>query len=296
MKGLLFFIGCFLGACVAFATDEGGYRLVWEDNFNGPELDGQSWNIETFGHGAGNNELQFYRRENVSIGREPHSGDTCLILTARREECQGKSFTSGRINTKDKFTFQYGKIEARICLPATADGLWPAFWLMGNDISTVGWPRCGEIDILEMGHQNGIKQGLQDRFFNGACHWAAGWEQGLHAYTAQEHTAGYSLQDGFHLYTLVWDEHSLSMYYDLDRNPEAAPYFVLDISNREADNAPGYYFHKPVFVLLNMAVGGNFPGILDPDGITALNGQNGQEARMYVDYVRVYQKTMNNEQ
>ena len=118
----------------------------------------------------------------------------------------------------------------------------------------------------------------------------------MHAYTAQEHTAGYSLQDGFHLYTLVWDEHSLRMYFDLDRNPEAAPYFVLDISNREADNAPGYYFHKPVFVLLNMAVGGNFPGILDPDGITALNGQNGQEARMYVDYVRVYQKTMNNEQ
>ena len=289
MNRLIIFIGCLLGACVALATDEGGYRLVWEDNFDGSELDDKNWTIETFGDGAGNHELQFYREENVSVGREPVTGESCLVITARREQYRDRQFTSGRIISRDKFTFQYGKIEARIRLPRTADGLWPAFWLMGNDITEVGWPRCGEIDILEMGHANGIKQGLQSRFFNGACHWAAGWKEAPHAYCAQDHTADYDLQDGFHLYTLVWDEDSLRMYCDLDRNPQAAPYFTLDISDQSDDKAPGYYFHKPVFVLFNLAVGGDFPAIWDADGITALNEQNDYEACMYVDYVRVYQ-------
>ena len=153
-----------------------GYHLVWADYFNGTALDASKWNVEVNGEGGGNAELQFYREENVTLGKEPVSGSGCLILTARKENYNGKSFTSGRLNSGGKFAFTYGKIESRILLPKTANGLWPAFWMLGADFKSVGWPRCGEIDILEMGNSTGISAGTQDRFFNGACHW--GYYQG----------------------------------------------------------------------------------------------------------------------
>lgn len=269
-----------------------GYRLVWQDLFNGDVLNtADNWNIEVNGEGGGNQELQYYRAENVSVGSEPVSGKNCLILTARKEPFSGKQATSGRINTKSKMRFKHGKIEASIRFPHTANGLWPAFWMLGADIDQVGWPRSGEIDIVEMGNKDGIDAGTQNRYFNGACHWGEVKNGGHPAY-ARPITNPQSLQDDFHLYTLVWDNNYVRMYLDLDKNPNTAPYYTMDIpsqAGQEADH-PSNYLHKPFFVLFNLAVGGNFPQIWDINQVTALNAVNNYEARMYVDFVKVYQK------
>lgn len=265
--------------------EQDGYTLVWQDTFDGEQLDPSVWNYEINGDGNGNAELQYYRAENVSISEEPVSHRRCLTITAQREDFGGRKFTSGRINTMGKKYFRHGKIEAYIRLPKTADGLWPAFWMMGNDFPQVGWPRCCEIDILEMGNAGGIAAGTQDRFFNGACHWGF-YKDGVYPNYAQSSTARYSLQDGFHLFTLIWDEQNISMYLDLDKYPDAEPYYRMGISDTKDDWATGNYFHKECFLLFNLAVGGHFTGILDASRITAFDDQ----ARMYVDYIRVYQK------
>ncbi|MCM1033583.1 MAG: family 16 glycosylhydrolase [Odoribacter sp.] len=287
-----------IAANAAFAVDPqvgsgetDGYRLVWQDLFDADALSSNRWYIEANGDGGGNNELQYYsrREENVRLG-DDGEGNHCLILTARREEFRGRHFTSGRINSRELFAFTHGKIEAAIKLPKTANGLWPAFWMMGNDHREVGWPRCGEIDILEMGNATGISTGFQEQYFNGACHWGPGWPNASYANAV---TKSYSLQDGeYHLYTLIWDEDYLSMYVDLDRIPRQTPYFRMSITCDDPGNewSAGNYFHKNNFILFNLAVGGNFPGIHNAEGITALNDENGQQASMYVNYVKVYQK------
>lgn len=270
-----------------------GFRLVWQDLFDSGTLDTENrWDIEVNGNGGGNNELQYYtdRPENVHVG-DDGDGNGCLILTARRESYKGKHFTSGRLTSRDFTFFTHGKVEASIKIPTTANGLWPAFWMMGNDYAQVGWPACGETDILEMGHSNGIKRGTSDRFFNGACHWGPRWDQ--HYQYARDKTLDYSLQDGrFHLFTCIWDKDFIRMYVDLDKNPDQQPYYEIAISevNPDNDKTAGNYFHKPNFILFNLAIGGNFPGIHDANAITALNDANGHEASMYVNYVKIYQK------
>lgn len=270
-----------------------GYKLVWQDLFDGETLDEAVWNIEVNGDGGGNNELQYYRRENVSLGKDEASGCNALILTAKREKFSNKDFTSGRINSKNKKAFKYGKIEASIKLPKTANGLWPAFWLMGNDFDQVGWPRCGEIDILEMGNSNGIKNNTQDRYFNGACHWGFYKDVGNNNWAypnyAKASTWSYSLQDDeYHLYTIIWNEEKIRMYVDMDKYPDTNPYFEMGITGDDSDWSVAKYFHHDFFILFNLAVGGNFPGIRNASGITAI--PEGGSASMYVDYVRVYQK------
>ncbi len=276
------------------ATD--GYMLVWQDLFDGQELNPMRWDIEVNGTGGGNNELQYYtdRPANVRLG-DDGLGNGCLILTARRENYSGKNFTSGRVNSKNRIAFTHGKLEASIKLPRTADGLWPAFWMMGNDYDQVGWPKCGETDILEMGNAEGIKNGTQERFFNGACHWGQGWPAASYAKST---TKTYSLQDGeFHLFTVIWDENSIAMYVDLDRQPKQNPYYKIDIPADEPDNewSAGNYFHKDNFILFNLAVGGDFTGLHSASAITALNDGNSQEVSMYVNYVKIYQKGLTTE-
>ena len=273
-----------------------GYVLVWQDLFDNGELNPLRWNIEVNGDGGGNSELQYYTdsERNVHVG-DDGQGNGCLILTARREDYKGKKFTSGRLNSMNLVTFAHGKIEASIKLPKTADGLWPAFWMMGNDWQSVGWPACGETDILEMGNSEGIKNGTQDRFFNGACHWGKGWPNASYAKSS---TKNYSLQDGeFHLYTCIWDEKSIRMYVDLDRQPLQTPYYNIDIQEVDFSNdwVAGNYFHKDNFIIFDLAIGGNFTGIWDPSLITALSDANGQEASMYINYVKIYQKGASNE-
>ncbi len=275
-----------------------GYRLVWQDLFDSGSLDTElRWNIEVNGDGGGNSELQYYtdKADNVRVG-DDGKGNGCLILTARRESYRGKDFTSGRINSLGNTFFTHGKIEASIKMPVTYKGLWPAFWMMGNDFSQVGWPACGETDILEMGHANGINRGVSDRFYNGASHWGPRWDK--HYQYAQDKTHEYNLQDGeFHLYTCIWDENSIAMYVDLDKYPDQQPYYKIDVSKVDPsdDTCAGNYFHKDNFIIFNLAVGGAFPGIWDANGITALNAENGNEASMYVNYVKVYQKGTSDE-
>lgn len=273
-----------------------GYKLVWQDLFDNGELNPLRWNIEVNGNGGGNNELQYYTdsENNVHVG-DDGKGNGCLILTARREDYKNKRFTSGRLNSMNLVTFTHGKIEASIKLPKTANGLWPAFWMMGNDWQEVGWPKCGETDILEMGNADGIKNGTQERFFNGACHWGQGWPNASYANSS---TKTYSLQDDeFHLYTCIWDENFISMYVDLDKMPLQTPYYRIDISKVDPSDpwVAGNYFHKDNFIIFDLAIGGNFTGIWDPDQITALNDDNGQEASMYINYVKIYQKGNANE-
>jgi beta-glucanase (GH16 family) len=252
-----------------------GYTLSWSDEFDGSTLDTANWNTQT-GTGSGgwgNAELQYYtsRPENVRV----EGGN--LVITARRESYEGAPATSARLTTMNKVRFRYGYVVASIKLPKTADGLWPAFWMMGNDFQTVGWPECGEIDILEMGHSDGISAGTQDRFLNGACHWGQSY--------ARHTTYGYPLQDGkFHTYTCVWDEEYIRMYIDRETHPDAAPYFEMKILD---DMGGADCFRKESFLLLNLAVGGNFPGIHDIGGVTALASGS---AEMEVDYVRVFRK------
>lgn len=273
-----------------------GYKLVWQDLFDGESLNLDRWNIEVNGDGGGNAELQYYtaRLDNVRVG-DDGEGNGCLILTAKKEVYNGKQCTSGRITTKNKIAFKHGKIEAAIKLPQTANGLWPAFWMMGNDFDQVGWPRCGETDIMEFGNATGIANGTQDRYFNGACHWGTAWND--HRQHANAITNSYSLQDGeFHIYTCIWDQDKVAMYVDLDRNPNASPYYIMTIPETTTDQThPGYYFHKENFILFNLAVGGNFPGIWDINGITALNEGNNYQQSMYVNYVKIYQKGTSDE-
>ena len=254
-----------------------GYRLFWSDEFEGTSLNSANWTCE-IGRGSngwGNSELQYYtdRPENIAVR------DGKLVITARKESYQGAEATSARLITLGKVFFKYGYITASIKLPKTADGLWPAFWMMGNDFRSKGWPNCGETDILEMGHANGIKKGTQEKFLNGACHWG----QPGHAYYSYDFTNSDSVQDGkFHTFTCIWTERQIAMYIDLDTNPDAKPYFKMDLKDFGDDE-----FRKDNFILFNLAVGGNFPAIWDIGQITALD--NGP-AEMEIDYVRVFQK------
>lgn len=269
------------------------YKLVWEDRFEKPELDMSVWNITLDGEGGGNKELQYYRSENISIGKEPVSGASCLILTARKEQYKGRTATSGRVDTHQKLAVQYGKIEARIKLPKTANGLWPAFWMLGSDYPEAVWPKSGEIDILEMGSYKGIQNNTQDRLFNGACHWGEDFDHGRYPQYSNYVVHHTSMWEDFHLFTLFWDEKELRMFIDLDKNPEAEPYFVLPISGNGAPNHPSRYYHKPFFLIFNLAVGGNYTEIWDINEITALDDG---DAHMYVDFVRIYQRGCENDQ
>ncbi len=282
------------------ATEEAptGYTLVWSDEFDGTELNERTWNIEVSGTGGGNQELQYYRRENVSVT------DGKLVLTARRESYQGKSFTSGRVNSKMGAAFKHGFIQARVKMPKTKDGLWPAYWMMGNDIDRYGWPRCGEIDIVEMGHFNAITgqyAGMQDRYFAGTTHYGPDATNENHQQYSQDFLAPEDnavLNDEYHIFSMEWDDNYLYMYYDLDGYTNAkkrkARYFTQEIAYSDAPLAPGHYFQKPFFFLFNLAVGGTYTNIYDPAMITALPGA-GDEAKMYVDWVRVYQKENDSE-
>jgi beta-glucanase (GH16 family) len=198
----------------------------------------------------------------------------------KNDEPTHTMITSGRVNTNTKFSFSYGRVEASIKLPKTANGLWPAFWLLGSDFSTIGWPQCGEIDVLEMGNKIGITNNTQERYFSGATHWGS-IHEGNHPTYAVANTCDYSLQDdAFHTYTLLWDTVSIKMY--LDANP--IPYYVINIE----DVAVRDYFHKPYFLIFNLAVGGDFPQLYDINQITALNASNNYEASLYIDYIKIY--------
>lgn len=269
-KDCLIVLFLLFGSITLFSQN---YELVWEENFDGTELNTEVWNYE---EGVGiwntgqNAELQYYKADNVAVGPDGE-GNNALIITAKREAVGSYQFTSGRIQSRGKVEVQYGKIEARIKLPFLANGLWPAFWMLGTE---KGWPASGEIDILEAGHSQGIAAGTQERTLNGALHWQ---ENGNYAGYGPQWTApvGVSLYD-YNIFTLTWTPQRIEMHL----NEHATPYFAMDItgSDKEEFRDWAHYF------ILNLAVGGSFPGITNPSNITAPF-----PAQMFVDFIRVYQ-------
>jgi len=165
---------CMVGSAMIFSTapvicqEPPSKKVVWSEEFNGDEIDRNTWTYDVGGHGFGNGQLEFNtdRRENSYLR------DGSLVIEARRETYQGNAFTSARMLTRGRFAFQYGELEARIKVPDTADGIWPAFWMLGNNFPGVVWPKCGEVDILEIGGKDGIAKGLQQRQINCALHFA----------------------------------------------------------------------------------------------------------------------------
>lgn len=236
-----------------------GWELVWQDEFDQPVLDRSKWTPETGGHGWGNAESQYYtdRPENAFIK------DGKLIIHVQKEPFQGKRFTSARLITKDLFAQAYGRFEARIRIP-TGQGIWPAFWLLGDDISGVGWPQCGEIDIMEnIGREPGVVYGT----LHGPGY--AGAENIGQSISLPD---GERYADDFHLYAVEWDPAEIRWYVD------DSLYQTVRL-----EDVPGeWVYDHPFFILLNVAVGGYWPGY--PDETTVF------PQRMIIDYVRVYQR------
>lgn len=244
-------------------------EIVWQAEFDSDQVDSDLWNYDVGGHGFGNGQLEFNtaRRENS------YHQDGKLVLEARRENYSGRAFTSARMTTQGRFAFQYGKLEARIKVPDTANGIWPAFWMLGNNFPAINWPACGEVDILEIGGREGIATGKQHRRINCALHFAGVNEQkqSLVAW----HDAPQDLHRDYHRYAVSWTPESMVFLLD-DREIGR-----WDISGPEFRE-----FHQPHFLLLNIAVGSfasSYTGLDTPDKITA-----SFPARMHVDWIRLY--------
>ncbi|GMQ28295.1 glycoside hydrolase family 16 protein [Algoriphagus confluentis] len=236
-----------------------GMTLVWEDEFNGNSLDLSSWTHETGRgqNGWGNNELQHYRSQNTSVERGH------LIITAKKESFSGSEYTSSRIITENKKQFRYGRIDIRAVMPK-GQGLWPALWMLGANFRTVGWPACGEIDIMEMIGGQG-----REKTVHGTVHWQ---HDGNRAQFGGEYslTSG-TLADQFHVYSIEWDATSIRWLIDNKQ------YHEIDTTPEQLDE-----FRRSFFFIFNVAVGGDWPG--SPDSSTTF------PQHMIVDYVRVFQK------
>jgi beta-glucanase (GH16 family) len=244
---------------------EEGWELVWRDEFEGDSIDPVNWTYDIGGWGWGNGEAQYYtdRPENARVE------NGLLVIEARQEKFEDSYYTSARLITQGLQSFQYGRIEARIKVPVGA-GLWPAFWMLGSDFRRnpddpfdSNWPHVGEVDIMEyVGREPDLVMGTaHGPGYSGAM--------GLGRWNRQD----YAIADDFHTFAVEWDESGISWFYDGD------PYFTLTpeiVGDRE------WVFDKEFFLILNLAVGGQFGGTIGLDTKFPTN--------LYVDYVRVYQR------
>lgn len=238
------------------ATEHFGYELSWQDEFEDNELDLNEYNYEYGDSGWGNNELQNYTDDERNV----YINDSKLVITALEE--QGGKFTSGRITTQNKKQFKFGRIDVRAKLPK-GQGIWPAIWMLGENISTVSWPACGEIDIMELvGHQPDIT--------HGTAHWGNQGEAST--YLTQSIQIDEDFSENFHVFSIVWENDEIVWYVDETQFHRITP------SNM---NGKPYPFNKEFFFIFNVAVGGNWPGY--PDETTVF------PQSMEIDYVRVFQ-------
>ncbi|WP_020207716.1 di-heme oxidoredictase family protein [Gilvimarinus chinensis] len=272
-------------------------QLLWEDNFN--SLNSEHWNVVT-GNGCqlgpnlcgwGNQELENYQADNVSIEPVPgEPGNSALVLEARAETVDGSAFTSGKLDSQNSVAIQYGMIETRIRVPNLDTGLWPAFWLLGT--STASWPAKGEIDMMEMGH----RQEEIDKFYPGTsvnnfvggnaifyaegacvegnptCAAMSAWE------TDNAYVSSTPMNDRFITYRLYWTEDALR-FTAVDNGVEYDMYDAPISITEESEE-----FRAPFYLLMNLAVGGNFTDAQQNSEVTAP-----LPAKMYIDYVRVYE-------
>jgi beta-glucanase (GH16 family) len=250
-------------------------QVLWSDEFDtGSAPDSAVWSYDLGDNGWGNQELQEYtdNPENARVS------DGNLVITARQKLVGSTpvGFTSARLRTEDKLMFRYGTVEARIKVPDIKDGLWPAFWTLGNDFSQVGWPNCGEMDIMEMGWRDAVSDGNANRWVSTTAHWEY---QGSYAnygrvYSSQL-TEPTDLFEGYHVFSMDWTPDTLTTYLD------GREIWTMDISSGNCIDCEE--LHQPHFILLNLAVGGTFTGLLNQNQITApIPGE------MKVDYVRIY--------
>ena len=257
----------FLLACTQPSKDTGQFgtwELFWSDEFDGAASsppDSAKWVHDVGGDGWGNNQLEY---DTDSTNNVRLTGDGFLEIRAVREPFEGKEYTSGRIKTKDRFAHSYGRYEAKIKLPA-GQGLWPAFWMLGANFDDVGWPSCGEIDIMEM-------RGNDPYTTMGTIH-GPGYAGG--SGIGGELSAEQSFADDFHVFRVDVDPQHLRWFVDDE------PY--LTITPGDLPVGTSWVYDHDFFLLLNLAVGGNF--LADPTEETEF------PASMFVDYVRAYRRT-----
>ena len=250
-----------------------GYSLLWSDEFSGASLNSTDWNydIGTDSNGWGNNEEQYYRSENASLQ------EGLLVIEAKEEVFGNRSYTSSRIKTQGKFNFKYGRVDVRAAMPE-GKGMWPAVWMLGENITSIGWPYSGEIDIMEMVGGSGLENRVV-----GTAHWNVGGTFQADGVTKQPYlptsyggnytlSGGETLANAFHVFSLVWTSSQLIWYID------DVQYHIMAIDNGAELSA----FQKEFFLIFNVAVGGNWPG--SPSANTNF------PQRMLVDYVRVFQQ------
>jgi len=237
-----------------------GWAIAWHDEFDGSELDLKNWTFDRGGGGWGNQEWEYYsdRPENVRVE------EGLLVIEAREEEAtfSGKPYSSARIKTQGLHAWQYGRIEARMKLPY-GQGIWPAFWMLGENINQKGWPGSGEMDIME-------HIGKEPNYIYATVH-APGYSGG-NGVGSKLFTDADSLKNDFHVYAIEWDENEIRWYFDDQQ------YFKVTAEEVPAE----WIFDHPFFIILNLAVGGGWLGY--PNTTTIF------PQFLYVDYVRVYQK------
>jgi len=248
---------------------------LWSDEFDsGSVPDTTVWSYDLGASGWGNQELQEYTDspDNARVD----NGDLVITVRQKLTGSTPTGFTSARLRTQDKLMFRYGTIEARIRMPDLRDGLWPAFWTLGNDFGTVGWPHCGELDILEMGWRDAISAGYANRWVGSAAHWEY---QGGHAQYGRTYSPVLVEPEGldgeYHVFSLDWTPDSVTTYLD------GSLLWSMDISPASCVDCEE--LHQPHFVILNVAVGGAYTRLLNPVLITAP-----LPAEMRVDYLRIY--------
>ena len=241
--------------------------LTWNDEFNGPigsVPDPDKWVVESGGNGWGNKELEYYTTRSQNVRQE--NGN--LVIEAIRQKFTAadgirRSYTSGRLKTQGRFAQEYGRFEARIKIPY-GKGMWPAFWLLGNDFSAVGWPACGEIDIMEHG-------GREPSTIHGSLH-GPGYS-GENAPTISFTFSKAQVGDEFHVFAVEWEPQAVRFYVDGQ--------FYATKTPADLPTGRRWVFDHPFFVILNLAVGGNFTG--SPEDTVF-------PQRLLVDYVRVYSR------
>lgn len=235
-----------------------GWTLVWHDEFDDAQIDRQNWTFDLGGHGWGNGEMQYYtdRQENA------RTENGFLVIEARQEKYEGNYYTSARLKSEGLQEFQYGRLEARLKVPE-GKGFWPAFWMLGSNFSTAGWPDCGEIDIMEfLGKEPDLIMGtLHGPGYSGALGFSK-WNR-----------QSYNVADDFHTYAIEWDQDQITWFYD------GSAYYTV---TREDVGSRSWVFDQPFFFILNLAVGGTLGGLVSLETVFP--------SQYLVDYVRVYEK------
>ncbi|MFL6216542.1 MAG: family 16 glycosylhydrolase [Blastocatellia bacterium] len=263
--GLLFILG--LMTALQGSASAQSYVLRWADEFDGAAgsaPDQAKWAYDIGGNGWGNNELETYtsRTQNAFL-----DGDGHLVIKLIKETLTGpdgirRDYTSARLLTKGKFTQRYGRIEVRVKVPF-GQGIWPAFWMLGDNIDSAGWPTCGEIDIME-------SVGREPSTNHGSLH-GPGYSGGSPLTGIYTLPNGQKFTDDFHTFAIEWEPTAIRFYVDDNLYQTKTP--------TDAAGKP-WVFDHPFFIILNVAIGGSFPG--SPDATTTF------PQTMTVDYVRVY--------